>query len=183
MIRLVLVLLSLVGVLFGALVSPAQAAPLSKPTGVGWTDPTLDRFSTTFAMRPSHIECRTLEEDSLLNDAWGYTYLAWDFAVVTSDLCKAALTRGEGGAPDWEVVLGVLVVVHESYHVRPWSQRGSEGAVECKAIRHVRYAMGMLGYSPETIDRLMPWALAAHWRLAALAPEYFQNGCKVPWPW
>lgn len=156
------------------------------PAAQAFGDPRLDALASKFAMRPVTIECLTEEEDSTLSYAWGYTYLYWDKAVVDAALCNAALAIADGAPerePDWRMAVAVLVLVHESYHMRHWDLRHSEAAVECRAIRHTRVAMRLLGADERLADRLMPWALATHWRIGAVAPEYNSKTCKVPWPW
>lgn len=179
-------------------------------------NPAFDRLSTLIAGRPSAILCVPPDEDPNLSDAWGYTYLAWDYAVVDSDLCDALSNElyGHpaehdtvpppptfGGAhrlgrlarcrtcyaadfgTEWQVANAVLVVAHESFHVRRWALRGSESAVECRAIRHARSSSLILGFSEERSWALLPWQLAFHWRIGVLAPVYASPGCNVPWPY
>lgn len=147
-------------------------------------DPRLDRLATVFAMRPATIACHTAAQDAVINEAWGYTNLSWAYAVLDRGLCDAVTAMLDGTAyADWQAALGVLVLVHESYHVRLWPGRADEAQVECRAIRHWRVAMRIAGVDEPTIARLWPYAAWLHFRLAALAPSYNLQGCEIPVPW
>lgn len=140
----------------------------------------LDRVASVFAMRPVTISCSRVSEDFNLSDSWGYTYLISDEATLRQALCDSI---SSSRAPLWKQAVGILVLTHESYHMRLWDLRADEAAVECKAIRHFTVSAAMFGYTPEKIELLKPWALMAHWRIAAKAPQYHSKTCKVPNPW
>lgn len=146
--------------------------------------PELNRVATIFAMRDYKIQCAKPTEDGTLEYAWGYTYEFWDKAVVHQTLCDAmlAIARGQP-AEDWKMAIGVLALVHEAYHGRLWYWRASEAHVQCKAIRHFKVGVQLLGGSKELADRLMGWALMFHWRVGALNPQYHLASCKVPNPY
>jgi hypothetical protein len=166
--------------LIAAVAISGAAAPLATATDYA----KLSALGQTFAMRGEGIRCDTAQNDANLATAWGYTYMTWDYAIVDQPLCDAVQAMIDGGPfEDWQAALGVLVIVHESYHVRLWPGRANEALVECRAIRHWTIAMRLLGIDEPTIARLKPWALAMHWRIAALAPEYNEHGCNVPNPY
>jgi len=175
---------------------------------------TLDRVGTLIAMRPAEVRCVDQDADPQLSNAWGYTYLPWNFAVVDAMLCDAIgdelgfpvvhlaapppptvsgahsfgrLPRDRGYAPEfgdeWKTANAVLVLTHEMFHVRRWALRGSESAVECRAIRHSRAVAQLLGFSEDRARELLAWQLAFHWRIGVLAPEYRSEDCSVPWPY
>jgi hypothetical protein len=72
------------------------------------------------------------------------------------------------------------VLVHEAYHIRRWKWRRDEAKVECQATRHFAIGAELLGASPELANDLLPYALAAHARMARLYPEYYDRTCKLP---
>lgn len=179
----------LIGVVLLLLLAPAargEGPPGSTSTTQYATYPMLNKLASTFAMRPVSIHCASPNDDVRLGDAWGYTFIypEWNYAMVQEALCNSVIALIAGFAyDDWQVALAVLVIVHESYHLRRWALRANEAAVECRAIRHWTVAMRLLGVAKETITRLKPWALAAHWRQEVVAPQYNQPACGVPWPW
>ena len=143
----------------------------------------LERVASVFAQQPVTVACSNSADDPILLEAWGYVYL-YDPVVHTSEyLCNAAANVTDPSYGMAVRAIAVLVLTHEAYHLRKsWSDRGNEARVECKAIRHFRYAAMMLGASPELATQLRAYALAFHWHLAARIPEYDQLGCKVPKP-
>lgn len=162
-----------------ALTAAAVAALVVAVDAYAASPADMNRVASIFAMRPVTIACATPETDANLTDAWGYTYLTWDFAVMRQELCDAL----EHPTELWSEAVAVAVLVHESYHMRLWPLRANEAVVECRAIRHFKVGARLLGIPPDRVALLLPWALMEHWRLAALVPEYFQVDCKVPNPW
>jgi hypothetical protein len=162
-------------VLLALAIAPAAAA-----------DEGLDRFASTIAMRPVHVNCPTREEwnhDYFAQGTWGYTFMSSDETWVAPLVCGGALHEADSTWPAWQRALGALVITHESYHLRLWTWRGDEGRVECAAIRHFKVAVQLLGGSRADADFLLPYALALHWRIAAKFPEYDHRACKVPNFW
>ncbi len=155
-----------------------------------WTpDPAATPVAQVFAERSDvEVQCYDPEEESSPAGygAWGYT-MPLVSPVVYLDgptICAGidAIATDDPAVPDWEKALGALVLVHESYHLRHWRWWHDEAKVECRAIRHWRYAVRMLGGTTAVADRLFPWALVAHWHLSAFAPQYYQVACEVPDP-
>ncbi len=112
--------------------------------------------------------------------AWGYTDMVHDFSVIQPLLCAGAAAVSDQAVPAWQRATGVLVLVHESYHLRLWAGRYSEAKVECQAIRHFRQGAELLGASADLANDLLPYALAAHDRMVRLYPNYRDRACKLP---
>ncbi len=112
--------------------------------------------------------------------AWGYTDMVNDFSVIQPLLCAGAGAVTDAGLPAWQRATGVLVLVHESYHLRHWAGRYSEAKVECQAIRHFRQGAELLGASPQLANDLLPYGLAAHDRMVRQYPNYRERACKLP---
>lgn len=151
--------------------------------------PLIEQVASVFALRPADVRCPTMQEwvsdpiwgtDPNAQRAWGYTDMVHDFSVIQPLLCAGAATVTDAAVPAWQRATGVLVLVHESYHLRRWSGRYSEAKVECQAIRHFRQGAKLLGASPELADDLLPYALAAHDRMVTLYPNYHDRACKLP---
>lgn len=125
--------------------------------------------------------------DPALYGAWGYVF-SFDHENIHLDkrVCDGAnaIATDDPSVPDWQKALGALVVAHESFHQRlDLSDRLDEAKTECRAIRHFRYFVQFLGGSAELADRLVPFGLAIHWRIAARFQDYYLEACKVPWWW
>jgi hypothetical protein len=155
------------------------------------TYPSLNAVASTFAMRPVSVLCYGADEPGSPYDlgAWGYVRKPLrkaHRAHLDADLCDGALDINGADTEVWQRALGVLVLVHESYHLRRWGAAGDEAKVECKAIRHVKVGARMLGASESTVEELWPFALASHYRLAEfrvwLTDErpYYDPDCDVP---
>jgi hypothetical protein len=112
--------------------------------------------------------------------AWGYTDMVNDFSVIQPALCAGAAGVTDPALPAWQRATGVLVLVHESYHLRHWKWRRSEAKVECQAIRHFVQGAELLGASPELANDLLPYGLAAHDRMVRLFPSYRDRTCRLP---
>jgi hypothetical protein len=112
--------------------------------------------------------------------AWGYTDMVNDHIVVHPALCAGALAVPDAAVPAWQRATGVLVLVHEAYHLRRWKWRRNEAKVECQAIRHFTNGAELLGASPQLANDLLPYALAAHARMVTLFPNYHDRQCKLP---
>ncbi len=149
-----------------------------------YESPKLARTASVFAMEPVTVTCSEKGEDWILDtQAWGYVYLAVPEVHMSRYLCEAAENVTSDAYGLSLRAIAVLVLTHESYHLRKqWSARADEAKVECAAVRHFRVAAQMLGASPELATQLRAYALAFHWRLAARHPEYNLKNCVVPRP-
>jgi len=151
--------------------------------------PLIEQVASTFAQRAVDVRCPTMQEwvsDPIWGTAsnppraWGYTDMVHDFSVIHPLLCAGAAAVTDTAVPAWQRATGVLVLVHESYHLRHWNGRYSEAKVECQAIRHFRKGAELLGASPELANDLLPYGLAAHDRMVRLYPNYRDQACKLP---
>jgi hypothetical protein len=149
--------------------------------------PLLERVASYFAMRPAEVRCPSMEEwtsDPIWGTApnpqraWGYTDMLNDHIVLQPTLCAGALAVSDPSLPAWQRATGVLVLVHEAYHL--WAWRLSEPKVECQAIRHFTTGAELLGASSQLANDLLPYALAAHARMVRLFPNYRDRRCKLP---
>jgi hypothetical protein len=175
--------LASLGLILGAvlLVAPAASAYDNPPL--------LQRVASIFAMGDAEVRCPSIEEwihdpiwgnDPKAPRAWGYTDMVNDYIVLHPALCAGALAVADLLVPPWQRATGVLVLVHEAYHLRRWTWRRNEAKVECQAIHHFTVGARLLGASPKLANELLPFALAAHARMMSLFPEYHQGTCKLP---
>ena len=159
------------------------ALTLAAPATGQYESEKLAPVASVFAMGPVSVMCSTPAEGASLYFAWGYVYLFSTEINMTAYLCAAAERVADPFVGMSVRALAVMVLVHEAFHLRKsWSARGDEAKVQCKAIRHFRYAAMMLGASPELATQLRAYALVHHWRIAALIPEYHLEKCRVPRP-
>jgi hypothetical protein len=151
--------------------------------------PSLDALASYWAQRPIQINCpEDWANDPWAQGTWGYTFLGADQAWVDPQLCDAAVALESGGPANenWRTALSVLVITHESFHLRYWKWNGDEARVECKAIRSWPESFLILSHwNLPAFRQAMPYALAEHYQLAAMVPEYNLKGCKIGWwpPW
>jgi hypothetical protein len=144
--------------------------------------PRLEQVASSVAGRPTEVRCPTLAEwqrDWSAAGAWAYTNLNEDWIVLHPALCAGALDLSERSLPTAQRAMGVLVLLHESFHVRRWKYRRNEGRVECAAIRAFKSGAQALGASNEEAEELYPYALALHFRTVQLFPEY-GVACRLP---
>jgi len=161
---------------FMALVQPARAE---------WGVAPLDAFASKFSTRPSTVVCRSEAEDPEMTYAWGYVY--WPptepyTTYVNDKVCLGALAvdLDVPEVPDWQKVLGVAVILHESFHLKPVPGAGSEKVTECRAFRNLDRGLRALGAEPAVVDRLMPLAIARHFYFVRRVPEYDMKSCAMP---
>ena len=148
----------------------------------------LDRVASIFALRAAEVRCPSTEEwiaDPIWGGptearAWGYTNMIREHIVLHPALCAGAMAVNDTALPSWQRATGVLVLVHEAYHLRRWGRRWDEARVECRAIRRFRIGAELLGASREVANDLLPYALAAHQRMVTLFPNYRARRCKLP---
>jgi hypothetical protein len=166
----------------GMLLQAPVAASFDRP-------PRLEQVASVFALRPADVRCPSMQEwltDPIWGTnpnpqrAWGYTDMVNDFSVIQPALCAGAAGVTDPALPAWQRATGVLVLVHESYHLRHWKWRRSEAKVECQAIRHFVQGAELLGASPELANDLLPYGLAAHDRMVRLFPSYRDRTCRLP---
>jgi hypothetical protein len=149
----------------------------------------LEQVASVFAQRSAEVRCPSPEEwtsDPIWGTApnpqraWGYTDMVDEYVVMHPSLCAGAEAVADPSLPPWERATGVLVLVHEAYHLRRWAFRRNEAKVECRAIRHFTAGARLLGASAELANDLLPYALAAHDRMVRLYPEYRDPTCRLP---
>jgi hypothetical protein len=181
-------LLVLVTVVAAALAfaTAAAARPLSVEA------PELKAVASAIAGQDLEVRCWLDDQDEdYLADTWGYVFLEAPVVYLDPAVCAGAKALVAGTMlPLWQLGLGALVLTHESYHLKtalPYWRRGSEPQTECRAIKRVRQTILDLGASEALADSILPWALAIHWRITTLAPEYDYPHCRVPvfsefWP-
>jgi len=160
------------------------------PVGAAVQRPKLAAVASVFAERPVRVKCYQPEELDAPEGigAWGYVNIPLAkarYMHVSDVMCNAARDVN-GDAPRWQRALGVLVIVHEAYHLRRWGAAGDEAKVECRAIRHWRVGARLLGATEETVTELWPYAIAYHYRLTGYEDlwsddrPYYDPGCDVP---
>jgi hypothetical protein len=88
--------------------------------------------------------------------ALGYTDMLNDYSFLHAARCQGALAVTDATVPAWQRATGVLVLVHEAYHLRRSTFRRDEAKVECQAIRHFTLGAEPLGASRELANDLLP---------------------------
>jgi hypothetical protein len=168
-------------------VALAVAALLVAPPAAAYDTPTpLNEVAHVYSLGVGEVRCPSEPEWNAdpysTSFGWGYTNERLDYSVLAPQICEGALHVGGSSTPLWQQAAGVLVLVHEAFHLRHWRFRRDEGRVECQAIVYFTEAATKLGASNEQADELYPYALALHLRLAQLFFQYRDPHCVVP-PW
>lgn len=176
-------LLALVTVLLALLAGTARASA---------TYPELDAVASWLAMRPVEVRCLTQEEsDADMNIVvWGASAYVEviegkpaDYTVFSYGLCERLLSvlsnSWQGRYTLSSLGWAVLVIAHESGHLRGHGWWGSESRTNCWALRHVRYTALRLGASDDLARGIRSWASWWYWRQPS---EYRLPGCKIPTP-
>jgi hypothetical protein len=161
---------------FALLVPVAQAE---------WGASPLNAVASRFATRPVTVVCRSEEEDSTLVWAWGYVY--WPpyppyTTYLHENACLGALAINLDvpEVSDGQKVLGLIVLVHEAFHLRPVRGASNERVTECRAFHNYDKGLRALGAEPEVVNRLMPRAIARHFYFVRRIPEYDLRSCVMP---
>jgi hypothetical protein len=170
-----------VGVLVVAVVALAGATAAS-----AYERPSqLNEVAAVYSLGVGEVRCPSAAEwDADFGSAFGYAYtnLAADYAVLSPLVCTGAGAVGSADVPSWQQALGVLVLVHEAFHLRHWRWRRNEGKVECQAMIYFREAAVRLGATEEHAYDLYAYAIALHAYKLRLFPAYRDRACR-PAPW
>lgn len=143
----------------------------------------LNAVASVYSLGVGEVRCasqKEWEKDFASSFGYAYTNLRDDYTVLAPDVCAGALGVGDPDVPAWQQAVGTLVLVHESFHLRHWRQRASEGKVECQAMTYFAEAAARLGATDDEAQLLYPYALAFHERLARTFPAYRDRTCRIP---
>lgn len=145
----------------------------------------LNDVAKVYSLGVGEIRCPSSAEwNADFASAFGYAYtnMAEEYAVLSPTVCSGAAGVGSDRVPEWKQALGVLVLVHESFHLRRWRWRRNEGKVECQAMVYFREAAVRLGASAAQAYDLYAYAIALHAYKVSLFPQYRDPGCRfAPW--
>ena len=108
-----------------------------------------------------------------------------DHMNVAHPICRwfVALARGDARGLDMrDVAFSVLVVTHESGHLRGWDKRtlvsDSEASTQRWALRHVYAVAKRIGLSNAAAVLVLRYAVQSHMRLPA---AYHAADCQRPY--
>ena len=166
-------MLALVLGALAALIVTGRAAAYEQPVRV-------NEVAMAYSLGVGEVRCPSQNEwDADFGSAFGYAYtnLVLDYTVLSPVVCAGAVGVGSAAVPDWQQALGVLVLVHESFHLRHWRWRRDESRVECQALIYFREAATRLGASAVQAYALYAYAIALHRYKAGIFPQYRVRGC------
>lgn len=145
----------------------------------------LNDVARTYSLGVGEVRCPSEAEwaaDFGSSFGYAYTNLVEDYAVLSPLVCAGVRGIAATRVPTWQQALGVLVLVHESFHLRHWRWRRNEGKVECQAMVYFREAAVRLGATEAEAYDLYAYAIALHDYKLRVFPEYRDRGCIVaPW--
>jgi hypothetical protein len=150
-----------------------------------WGASPLNTVASQFATRPVTTVCRNEVEDLDLLWAWGYVYSPPTppyTAYLHEYACLGALSidLDVPEVTDGQKVLGLIVLLHEAFHLRPVRGASNEGVTECRAFHNYDKGLRALGAEPGVVNRLMPRAIARHLYFVRRVPEYDLRSCVMP---
>lgn len=167
-------LVSVLLVWTAALVLATAAATYDKP-------PQLNDIAEVYTLGVGEIRCPSVAEwnaDFASSFGYAYTNMVEDYAVLSPMVCAGAASVGSAAVPQWQQALGVLVLVHEAFHLRHWRWRRNEGKVECQAMVYFRDAAVLLGATAAQAYELYAYAIALHAYKVSIFPQYRDPGCR-----
>lgn len=141
----------------------------------------LNEVAAVYSLGVGDVRCPSQENwNTDFGSAFGYAYtnLVDAYAVLSPLVCAGAKGVGSSRVPAWQQALGVLVLVHESFHLRHWRWRRNEGKVECQAMVYFREAAVLLGATDAEAYDLYAYALALHFYKVSVFPEYGDRSCR-----
>jgi hypothetical protein len=145
----------------------------------------LNEVGLSYSLGVGEIRCpspREWDEDFASSFGYAYTNMVDEYAVLSPIVCAGALGVGSTSVREWQQALGVLVLVHEAFHLRRWRWRRDEGKVECQAMVYFREAAVRLGATPDQAYDLYAYAIALHAYKVGLFPQYRDRTCRLtPW--
>ncbi len=168
------------------------AALILPPSTTAWTKPkTMAEVASWLAMRPVYAKCLNRWEAArdftiVFQDAAAYVEYGTDFMVVAPPICEwfAALARGElydYGVSDVQAAWSVLVLTHESGHLRDWNKATlnsmDEASTERWAMRHVYAVFSRLGLTHDRSIALLSIVAEIH---RSMPDEYRAGDCRWP---
>lgn len=166
----------------------ALAALLLAPAASGWwSQPTLDGTASWLAQRDVSVRCLTQREAERLNVAGGWTPghavgRGWWFAprtMLSPGYCEAVLSLldPESAWARGTQAAALMVLVHESGHMRNARWSASEAGTQRWALQRFRSAALRLGLEPALASELLVHAVAFH---LALPASYRASDCRRP---
>jgi hypothetical protein len=161
---------------FAALATVASVQAYERP-------PLLNEVAMVYSLSVGEVRCASEAEwnaDFASSFASAYTNLRDDYSVLSPLICEGALAVGTTTVPDWQQALGVLVLVHESFHLRHWRWRRNEGKVECQAMVYFKEAAVRLGATGDRAHELYAYAVALRAYKVGLFPQYRDKSCRAP---
>ncbi len=164
------------------------AALVLAGSAAAWTDnTTLDETASWLAGRPVTVHCLSRAEeaaDGTMAIAYGYVWfngtMPDDHMTVGHDICGPLLRwlkDGVHNTVEWRLALAVMVLTHESGHLRGMRD---EAVTQCWAIRHVYYVARHLGFGEREARWIRNIALRIDASHNRNYPEYDLPGCKRP---
>ncbi len=152
------------------------------------TDPRLNAVASRIAGHAVTVGCYERGEPGspYAKRAWGYVYMGGNYEYLDQAVCDGAIgiLDHDYTIDSWKMAVGTLVLTHESFHLNARViNPDSEAKTECRAIRNTGRTIRWLGGDNTLVGQLIPYALAIHWRIAALFQDYYLPTCRVPNWW
>ena len=166
---------SFISVVAALALVPVAQAQHRQPQG-DLSYPSLDAAASAIAHRPVSVRCpvdrSSWNSDPQSAGVMAYTWLDTDWTRLNPDQCDFLVSFAAGRWPRYEdstYATAILVLTHESFHLRHWYYRGCEARVEQQALGHWQVVARMLGADPVELAALAPWVRYADYQMTRYA--------------
>lgn len=169
----------------------------ASPAVAFYQQPGLNGVASMLAGRKVAMRCMESQEENMTDFTIGMGAAAYvegrnvgsrwvpsSYAVVAYPWCGYLvdwMSRQDARGKKWEdVVWAVLVITHESGHLKGARWAGDEAKTQCWAMQHLPAAARMLGFTEDQLPFVVWQANKIHreW----MPDEYQLPGCRLPTP-
>jgi len=155
------------------------------------TYPQVDQIASWLAMRKVEIHCldkaEAYEDPVIASGAEAYVvgwvdergnWHPYNYAVLNEGYCELLLEVNYDPMLRGKIALAILILTHESGHLRGHKWSAFEDKTQCWTMRHFGYVAQKLGYTdPEILLSLKQYAIYWHLRLPS---NYHLESCVLP---
>lgn len=173
-------------------------ALFASPAVAYYQEPGLNGVASVLAGKKVEVRCLTDDEEAAdpaiaVEGAEAYVEGWYDFrgrwrpkpyTVFKGEHCDVLFRAAKGdldGVTLEDFAWSLLVLVHESGHLRGAKWSGDEAKTQCWAMNHFKSALNQLGFRSPEQHRLVTWQMVDI-HLNQIPPSYQLPGCRLPTP-
>lgn len=161
-----------------------------------YQDPGIDGIASRLAARKVEVRCLSKAEgqaDTVIASGVSGYVLGWrdmlgrwhpgQYAVFAPGICEQLLAIASGNASGYlfeDLVWAVLVITHESGHLRGARWSGDEARTQCWALQHMRSTLNQLGVRDRSVQSVYVYVALEIQK--QMPPLYQPTRCRYPQP-